>query len=150
MNRLRGKKSKKVDGSCGDELGCSSASAPSLLASQEVVESPFPGYTFACRLLDIPLNGGLKCKVGGKVLGVFKIRNSRGSKLYAISNRCAHQGFPLHRGNLEELNGDNCVVCPAHGVRFNLRTGMAMDQNKYQQHIYQTKVFEGKVWVMLS
>mmetsp|Transcript_14078 Transcript_14078/g.15734 ORF Transcript_14078/g.15734 Transcript_14078/m.15734 type:complete len:150 (+) Transcript_14078:26-475(+) len=149
MHRFRKKPKKGEEGCDGDEIACDSASSHSS-SNEPIVESPFPGYVFACRLQDIPLNGGLKCKVGGKVLGVFKIRNSKGSKLYAISNRCAHQGFPLHRGNVEEVSGDNCVVCPAHGVRFNLRTGTAMDQNKYQQHVYQTKVFEGKVWVQLS
>ncbi len=38
----------------------------------DVVEAPFPGYVFACKLKNIPLNGGLKCKVERKVRGILR------------------------------------------------------------------------------
>lgn len=38
---------------------------------------------------------------------------------YAISDVCTHDGGPLMDGELE----GECIVCPRHGARFNIKTG---------------------------
>lgn len=40
-------------------------------------------------------------------------------QFYAISDVCTHDGGPLVEGHLD---GD-CIVCPRHGARFNIKTG---------------------------
>ena len=45
-----------------------------------------------------------------------------GSSVYAVSDRCTHQGFAISKG---ELCGGDGVECVWHGARFNLATGRA-------------------------
>ncbi len=40
-------------------------------------------------------------------------------QIYAISDVCTHDDGPLVDGHME---GD-CIVCPRHGARFNVKTG---------------------------
>ncbi len=40
-------------------------------------------------------------------------------EFYAISDICTHDDGPLVEGELE----GECIVCPRHGARFNLKTG---------------------------
>jgi nitrite reductase/ring-hydroxylating ferredoxin subunit len=42
-----------------------------------------------------------------------------GDEFYAISNICPHQGGPLSEG---KVDGD-CVTCPWHSWRFNIKDG---------------------------
>ena len=57
---------------------------------------------------------------GALTIGVF---NCNGS-LYAIEDRCSHDDGPLAEG---EWDPDSCmVVCPRHGSRFDLETGIPM------------------------
>jgi len=48
-------------------------------------------------------------------VGLFNING----EFYAISDVCTHDDGPLVEG---ELNGD-CITCPRHGARFNVKTG---------------------------
>ena len=67
----------------------------------------------------------------------------RGS-LYALLDRCAHQGGPLHEGRIE--NG--CVVCPWHSSRYRLADGAALNgPTAYPQPTVQVRVHDGKVEV---
>jgi nitrite reductase/ring-hydroxylating ferredoxin subunit/uncharacterized membrane protein len=43
-----------------------------------------------------------------------------GAQIVAIADRCTHRGAPLSDGNRDEKD---CVACPWHGSRFDLRTG---------------------------
>jgi 3-phenylpropionate/trans-cinnamate dioxygenase ferredoxin component len=57
---------------------------------------------------------------GERTIGVY---NCEG-KLYAIEDRCSHDDGPLCEGDWEpELCA---VVCPRHGSRFDLETGIPM------------------------
>ena len=48
-------------------------------------------------------------------VGLFNIDG----EFYAISDICTHDDGPLVEGRLD---GD-CVICPRHGARFNVKTG---------------------------
>ena len=50
----------------------------------------------------------------------------RGEHLFAISNRCTHQGAPLHEGPVKSLGSIVTVTCPAHGSMFSLNDGRVM------------------------
>jgi nitrite reductase/ring-hydroxylating ferredoxin subunit len=67
----------------------------------------------------------------------------RGS-LYALLERCAHQGGPLHEGRLE----DGCIVCPWHSSRYRLSDGAALSgPTAHPQPALQVRVRDGKVEV---
>ena len=51
----------------------------------------------------------------GEDVGLVNLDN----EIYAISDVCTHDDGPLMEG---ELDGD-CVICPRHGARFNVKTG---------------------------
>jgi NAD(P)H-dependent nitrite reductase small subunit len=46
-------------------------------------------------------------------------------RIYAIANRCTHQGAPLDRGVVKP-GSDPTVTCPAHGSMFRLADGRVM------------------------
>jgi len=46
-----------------------------------------------------------------------------GEAVFAIANRCTHQGAPLHRGVVMALGSDPTVTCPAHGSMFSVVDG---------------------------
>ena len=57
---------------------------------------------------------------GSRTIGVY---NCAGT-LYAIEDRCSHDDGPLCEGEWEH---ELCVVvCPRHGSRFDLQTGIPM------------------------
>ncbi|CAM39162.1 conserved hypothetical protein [Leishmania braziliensis MHOM/BR/75/M2904] len=45
------------------------------------------------------------------------------NELYAIDNACYHHGGPLLLGDIEEMGGHPCIVCPWHSYRIALDTG---------------------------
>ncbi len=57
---------------------------------------------------------------GPVTIGVFNC----GGSLYAIEDRCSHDDGPLAEGDWDP---EACVVvCPRHGSRFDLQTGIPM------------------------
>ena len=44
-------------------------------------------------------------------------------RIFAIGNRCTHQGAPLDRGNVRVQGSEATVTCPAHGSMFRLTNG---------------------------
>lgn len=68
----------------------------------------------------------------------------RNGTIYALADRCAHRGGPLHDG---ELEGD-CIVCPWHGTRFRLQDGsVERGPSAYPQPVYEARVHDGRVEV---
>lgn len=73
---------------------------------------------------------------------IMLVRES--GSLYALLERCSHQGGPLHEGKLE----DGCVVCPWHSSRFRLPDGEARSgPTAHHQPTLQVRVRDGKVEV---
>lgn len=73
-------------------------------------------YKELCALSDLAEKEGKKFFVDDEEIAVFKVNN----EIFALSNRCPHQqGAMIYDGFIE----DGCVVCPAHGWMFNLKTG---------------------------
>jgi 3-phenylpropionate/trans-cinnamate dioxygenase ferredoxin subunit len=57
-------------------------------------------------------------------------------EFYAISDVCTHDGGPLVEGHLD---GD-CIVCPRHGARFNIKTGEQTMPAFAPVPLYQVKI----------
>lgn len=82
----------------------------------------------------------LLVKAGGVEIVLVRERGS----LYALLDRCAHQGGPLHEGRIE--NG--CVVCPWHSSHYRLPDGAALSgPTAHPQPTVQVRVRDGKVEV---
>ncbi|MBX6330852.1 MAG: non-heme iron oxygenase ferredoxin subunit [Gemmatimonadaceae bacterium] len=79
--------------------------------------APPTPFELVARLADVP-EGGL--------LGVVKQDGDRvclvnlGGTIYAVSNTCTHQEFPMSDG---VLLPDGCLECAWHGAMFDCRTG---------------------------
>ena len=79
---------------------------------------------------------------GARTIGVY---NCDG-RLYAIEDRCSHDDGPLCEGDWEP---DSCmVVCPRHGSRFDLETGIPMTLPAFQAvPVFPVTVREGMIVV---
>jgi nitrite reductase/ring-hydroxylating ferredoxin subunit len=73
-------------------------------------------FTRVAATQEIPLGTGKQVTLSGRTLAVF----NDGGTFYAIDDTCTHRGAPLHEG---ECFGKE-VVCPWHGARFDLATGV--------------------------
>lgn len=72
-------------------------------------------YVPAARVGEIEEGRGRAVAVEGREIAIFNL----GGEFHAIDNTCPHRGASLGEGRLE---GEE-VVCPAHGWRFNVKTG---------------------------
>ena len=74
------------------------------------------GFKFACLLNDLKESVGKRFIIDDVEIALFKIN----SEVFALSNICPHQQTHLiYDGFIE----DDFVICPAHGWKFNLKTG---------------------------
>jgi nitrite reductase/ring-hydroxylating ferredoxin subunit len=82
------------------------------------------------KLSDIPPGARRIVEVEGRSIGVFNVHG----ELYAIRNRCPHQGAPLCAGVVDERIESSCpgeyrrtgealIRCPWHGWEFELGSG---------------------------
>jgi nitrite reductase (NADH) small subunit len=69
---------------------------------------------------DIAPGQGRCYVVNGEEIAVFRQRNG---SILAIQNRCPHKNGPLHEG----IAGGGKVICPMHGHKFDLATGLGSE-----------------------
>lgn len=72
-------------------------------------------------------------------IAVFKVKG----KIYALSNICPHQHTALIFDGFIE---DGCVVCPAHGWKFELKTGN-QPTGKKGLDVYPVKIENDEIFV---
>ncbi|MCB0165080.1 MAG: non-heme iron oxygenase ferredoxin subunit [Anaerolineae bacterium] len=65
-------------------------------------------------------------------VGLFNLEG----EFYAISDVCTHDDGPLVEGTLD---GD-CIICPRHGARFNIKTGEQTMPAFSPVPLYQVKI----------
>ena len=74
------------------------------------------GFNFVCLLNDLEESVGKRFIINDIEIALFKID----SEVFALSNICPHQQtHVIYDGFIE----DEFVICPAHGWKFNLKTG---------------------------
>ncbi len=97
------------------------------------------GYKKLCRFDEIKEREGRRFIVDETEVAVFKINNT----IYALSNICPHQHTSLiYDGFIE----DECIVCPVHGWKFDLKTGVQPTGQKGLDS-FPVIIFENEVYV---
>ncbi len=95
-------------------------------------------WTRVAPVAELPPGGRRVLDLGGMQVAVF---NLDGDYL-AIEDICTHDGGELASGTLE---GEE-IVCPRHGARFNLRSGLVTAPPAYEPlAVFETRVAAG--WV---
>jgi len=87
---------------------------------------------------DIPMLEGRSVRVGAGRVAVF--RTPEGFR--AIDHACPHAGGPLADG----IVADRCVICPLHGLRFDLDTGLAANADA-RVRTYDVVERGGELWL---
>ncbi len=104
------------------------------------------GWISAVSMGDLPDRRPIQVKVGDAE--VLVVRN--GDELFAIGNRCTHQGTPLHRGPVKFSGSLRTVRCPLHGSTFSLADGRVMQGPATEpEPAYETRVVDGVVEIRL-
>ncbi|HET9391188.1 MAG TPA: non-heme iron oxygenase ferredoxin subunit [Steroidobacteraceae bacterium] len=82
----------------------------------------------------------LSAEIDGVALVVVRC----GSDLYAIEDRCTHDGE-----SLEGAEVDDCqIICPRHGAHFCVRTGEALTPPAYEPlRTYAVRIENGRILV---
>jgi 3-phenylpropionate/trans-cinnamate dioxygenase ferredoxin subunit len=71
-----------------------------------------------------------------------------GESLFAIGDRCTHQGAELHRGVVKISGSVRTVTCPVHGSMFDLETGKVKRPPATKPvPVYDVKIENGRVFV---
>ncbi len=97
------------------------------------------GFLELCTVGELKDSCGRKFIINDVEIAVFKIN----SEIFILSNICPHQQSHLiYDGFIE----DEFVVCPAHGWKFNLRSGKKEAGGNGLQ-VYPAEVADDKVFV---
>ena len=151
----------------------SSPSAPPSADSSPPPSTAVPaGFTFACPLSSLPLNGRLCLSVASRGLLLFRLPSSSSSsepapnavssdhsRVWALDAVCYHMGGPLIEGDIEELLGSAHVVCPWHRYRISIETGEGAYQvtpgqwkskGAQRQRTHNVRVLDGSVYVRVG
>ncbi len=82
------------------------------------------------------------------VTGIDLLVVRSGDRIFAVGNRCSHQGAPLDRGVARADGPMPTVTCPAHGSVFSLEDG-AVRRGPASRPIpaFEVRVVDGSVQV---
>ncbi len=107
--------------------------------SEEIILN---GFSKICSVNDLSERIGKRFIIDDVDIALFKIDE----EIFAVSNICPHQHSPLiHDGIVE----DDCVVCPAHGWMFNIRSGKTPLGYKGLD-IFEVKIIEKYIFVKMT
>ena len=81
-----------------------------------------PDWTAVGALADLPEGRGTTSEVDG--VAVMVVRS--GERVFAVADRCTHQGASLSRGPVRIKDALATVTCPAHGSGFRLDDGRVL------------------------
>jgi nitrite reductase/ring-hydroxylating ferredoxin subunit/Fe-S cluster biogenesis protein NfuA len=88
------------------------------------------------------INGVRAMLVAGRAI----ILTTHDAAVTCFDDRCAHLGAALHDGIVE--NG--VLSCPAHGFRYDLRTGACVTSDGLSLLAHETRVVDGRVLIRLA
>jgi len=106
--------------------------------------SETPKWSRITRVENIPLHEGRSVSVDGQEIAIFHLD---GGRFLTIENRCPHKNGPLCDG----IVAGAVVVCPLHGRRFDLETGVAVRASEAAcVATYPTRVEDGIIVVDIA
>jgi nitrite reductase/ring-hydroxylating ferredoxin subunit/uncharacterized membrane protein len=96
-----------------------------------------PGeFARAIAVSELPEGTKRKVRVGDVDVVVGRHQGT----LFALAERCAHQGGPMSEGEMK----DGTIVCPWHGSTFSTTSGkLVHGPSTYDQPCYETRVSDG-------
>ena len=101
------------------------------------------GWTAVTSVENIPPREGRAVNLQGQEIAIFNVDH----RFLAIENKCPHKGGPLCDG----IASGRTVVCPLHGRRFDLETGMAVRASEPAcVASYPTRVHDGIIFVNVN
>lgn len=101
-------------------------------------------FTKVCNIEDIIPGTGVCALVAGEQVAIF--RPTQAEKVLAISNMDPfYQSNVLSRGLIVEHNDELWVASPLKKQRFNLTTGVCMEDQLFNVKAYKTRVVKGQV-----
>lgn len=107
-------------------------------------------WFFACKISDVPENGGACVKHGEEQIAIYNF--SRRNEWFATQNLCPHkQQMVLSRGMIGSM-GETCepkVACPFHKKTFSLVSGQCLSGEDYELKTYPVRIIDDKVYVGL-
>jgi nitrite reductase/ring-hydroxylating ferredoxin subunit len=100
------------------------------------------GYSKVCTVSELKQNQGKRFLINDVEVAVFKIEE----EIFIVSNICPHQHTALIYDGFIEAG---CVVCPAHGWMFNLKTGK-QPTGARGLDIYPVKIIDDEVFTIVK
>ena len=101
-------------------------------------------WTPAVGLAELPEGKPIRVTADGSEILLYRT----GERILAVSNRCTHQGAPLHRGVVRESGSLLTVTCPLHGSTFQLTDGRVMRGPATERlPVFESRVLDGTVEV---
>jgi nitrite reductase/ring-hydroxylating ferredoxin subunit len=99
-------------------------------------------YTRVCKVSELKESKGKRFLINDVDVAVFKVNG----EIFVLNNTCPHQHTTvIYDGFIEE----GCVVCPAHGWMFNLKTGKQPTGAKGLDS-YPVKIINEEVFVIVK
>jgi nitrite reductase/ring-hydroxylating ferredoxin subunit/Fe-S cluster biogenesis protein NfuA len=93
-------------------------------------------------LAEIPEGGLRTLELGGQKI----LLSRQGKAVTCFQNACAHLGFPIHDGDVE----DGIITCPHHGFRYDLASGECLTAPEVQLQSHAVRVIGVRVEVRLA
>jgi nitrite reductase/ring-hydroxylating ferredoxin subunit len=81
-----------------------------------------------------------------RVEGTPVLLIKQSGQIFAIDNRCPHQGCAFSGGTLEGV----VIICPCHDWHFDLKTGEYENEPGMKLTMYEWKIESGKIWVNIE
>jgi nitrite reductase/ring-hydroxylating ferredoxin subunit len=102
------------------------------------------GWIATLPLDALPEGRSVKTDAGGDQVMLHR----SGDTIFAVRNRCTHQGAPLDRGPVKIGGSEATVTCPFHGSTFRLGDGGVMRGPAVEPvQAFETRVTDGVVEV---
>lgn len=99
-----------------------------------------PEFERVAKAADLAENAQRLVSVGGKTLLLCK----SDGEIFAVQNRCTHDHEQLAGGAMRKCT----IVCPYHGARFSLKTGMPFGPPAFEPiDTYPVRIVDGHVEV---
>lgn len=101
-----------------------------------------PDLVHVCPLEDVPAGEGRAFDVEGYEIAII----NTGGEVYAVENRCPHQGSPLDGAEIVAES----LVCPEHGWVIDLTTGEVVDHEGYSVATFPVTLDDDQVYIQLA